>query len=656
MNLLQRLQHFLLSLRRHFAPAPSSLNRKPLPEDSPTTQTKADKASDVDRNSKEVNRLKQAFEDNRQKVDAEYTQRPNKSEYLRPAQYDTRHALQSQNTHLQEEREVRREVNRRQNTLDTLDRDKPPVEKRSIETQSEHTRLEQEQDPSQTKFGESTIDIKGIHPLLRGGGHWKNAQDQIRSRPESNQTRKGRSVEVVCLYDGLDWQLGLQVNDNQQSDNIRISGSVAKWRDDSDKHWRIQDFYAPIKVTCEGETYTALPETPPRLLFKVNDDLSQGTLTHVVRSGMYLVVYPSGDGIEDAQEDTAAPVNLDLDGYQAYLILGEDAKALRTIFGDQVASALDNIVIHFDGPRLQDNSDDVDLYSEPPLLRAERAQDWQQVRLIVVGDDDNLYRDMGRPEWRKDWVPKQGHQEQQLPLRLYERKGGKYYVRYYGIHEGMWQLLYSHGFRFQSGLHDVRIEQPETLYEPTRVTFCHRPECLIDIDQGSDPAVCVEHAAERPEDGLKLITYALVPRPTRTSFLFHIRDKGRSDTSYGSVYVHTQGLWWALSTDEEPPTESAWSQDVLPLCSEQMAPTSHHALWLKFSHPRLTSRIAIGFEGYAATQIPIKVTETQVSVPLRNFTDAQGAGVLRLWPFDDSLMCYSVAKIGTRLPDGSEIL
>lgn len=258
---------------------------------------------------------------------------------------------------------------------------------------------------------------------------------------------------------------------------------------------------------------------------------------------------------------------------------------------------------------------------EPPRITV-ADNSWENVGTIVLGVEGSA---QGR--WRMAFKPNPALAEQDMPAQIVTRKAGWYFVRFYDLQN---ELIDSMDFRFAAGLQKIKTQlsnpfPPATGHEATMIEFQHDPDwCVAQLSAGRD---CLEIQRTRDKTILHIPP---AQQWDRTTWLL-----GPRGGPYVEVTIMSERVWWAVSNVHAPPLQ--WQDTCLPLSREDFSATSEEALWFRLPAPRWTDGVFVGFQPDKRREYVPKVTETTISIALRDFSDSQEIEdrnkdhLLRLW-------------------------
>jgi small subunit ribosomal protein S9 len=228
-----------------------------------------------------------------------------------------------------------------------------------------------------------------------------------------------------------------------------------------------------------------------------------------------------------------------------------------------------------------------------------------------------------------------------LPAEAAPRKDGWYFLRFYDTSD---DLVESLDFRFVSALREIKILQPspfpsEGEHEPVDVEFIHESDCAI------QPANDLARSIQVESKNNKTIL-TIPPEPVYDETRWRVGSEGKPQVQ---ISILVERLWWAVGQEGTLPRE--WKDELLSLTCDDFVPTSKKALWLRLPLRRWTDRVLVGFEQSRARPCDVKVTEKEISIPLRDFGDCQEMRdrdrdqFLNIWIERDSELVQGIVAI-----------
>jgi hypothetical protein len=388
------------------------------------------------------------------------------------------------------------------------------------------------------------------------------------------------------------------------------------------------------------------------LLFKlVGQDMDQGRLVGSPTSGSYLVIAPDTWERDETLSGPppVMPEPASVAGYKAHFFDlekdGDGKIAFRLPGGQPLVIEPKAPRFELFGRQLTDASEHLGplFGEEPPRIRALDAQTWNKVPTIVVGEEGG-----GRGRWRTAFSPDPGKTEQDLPSEVAARKGGWYFLRFYDAND---DLIESLDFRFVDSLKEIRVPQSPALpsaggHQPVSVEFLHTSECTVQ-PTGNLTNIQIERQEER--------TVLTVPPDPDCDLSRWLVFPGKGPSV--EIALLMERIWWAVEEEDKPPSQ--WRDDPVVLAHEAFAATSSKALWLRLPKRGWVESVLVGFEKHRTRQFHVKVSERAITIPLRDFGDAEelsniGAASLYVWvtPCQAKVVNVTV-KAGCRFCDFS---
>ena len=244
----------------------------------------------------------------------------------------------------------------------------------------------------------------------------------------------------------------------------------------------------------------------------------------------------------------------------------------------------------------------------PPQIRVLHDRPWEDIGTIVIGEEGS-----GRGRWRKSFSPAPEGREQNLPAEPAPRKDAWYFLRFYDTND---DLVESLDFRLVSALRETKIFQPspfpsEGEHQSVYVEFHHEPGFVI--QPADDHARSIQAESK---DHKAILT--IPPEPIYDETRWRVGSEGKPQIQ---ITILVERLWWAVGHEATLPLE--WKDELLSLTCDDFAATSKKALWLRLPQRRWTDRVIAGFEQSRARPYAVKVTEKEISIPLRDFGDCQ---------------------------------
>lgn len=354
------------------------------------------------------------------------------------------------------------------------------------------------------------------------------------------------------------------------------------------------------------------------LLLKLSGrGLERGRKVEQVSSGSYLAIVPENWQRDEEKSGSppAAPEPVFLDGYLAHFFQLDNKASTCIAFRDENGK---EIIKRSGGPRFSLVGNQIADASErpgplfgvsPPGIRIENGH-WSDIGTIVVGQEGS-----GRRRWRMSFEPKPDQEEQELPHEVLDRKAGWYFLRFYDPTD---TLIDSLDFRFVAGLEAVSIPTAGPVPSPDgqvaqRVEIVHDAGYRMRQLGQECPGLKTEQGA-----GKTILTIPPRADCDRTRWYIH-PPKGHGQIVEFTILI--ERVWWALGGDDTEPSQ--WGDRCVQLTPEDFSAASGRAIWLRFPKPRWVNNVSAGFAPERARKFPVKVTDTLVSIPLRDFAGAQ---------------------------------
>lgn len=501
---------------------------------------------------------------------------------------------------------------------------------------------------------------KGPKPSGRGGRPRTSTRDDQKQKIRKARLRTFKP-EIVCWKRERQWVLAVELPDEllEMTDlTVLQSGSELSKEESEEAVWPLTQVSGQVTVRwVENEGFQEVKVELGHndfLLFKLcGQNLGQGRLVKSVSSGSYLVIAPH-NWQRDEQLAGPAPVTAEpvaLDGCTAYFFDLEKGDSRKIAFqlpeGQSLCIEKKESQFELVGTRIDDAPEDLGplFGGGPPRIRVSKQQIWENVGTIVIGQEGT-----GRGRWRMAFKPNGDTADQELPNEVADRKGGWYFLRFYNEKD---ELIESMDFRFMSGLKQMRIQHPSCIpdgegHKPVCVEFHHDPDCTV---RQSSNAAGIE---VQTQNGKTVLTIPSDPACDRSCWLVSQKDGPQVE-----VFILIERIWWAVAEENEPPLE--WQDRPVVLCREEFRATSTKALWLRLPKRRWVDELLIGFEQSGAGKYPVRVNETTVAIPLREFSDAKEVvdnrdeHDFKVWIKKDGKLAETlVAKISAQQPPEPE--
>ena len=467
--------------------------------------------------------------------------------------------------------------------------------------------------------------IKGeakIPPENRGG----RSRGQInKNEIEQRQPTKPRTLnpEVVCWEKGGEWITGIEIPEEFTSPQVSQNGELLE-QDPSDATiYHLRHITGTIKVKWtegeqdKGKEIPIIKDARNYLIFKMRKEWKGlGRVIRKPTTGCYLAIVPL-EWERDEKLSGSAPIvpeRVQINGYKAHffsLITSENTSiAFTNPNGERMQVKSGGSVFKLIGKEISDLHEDVGplFCEEPPQIKTFDEQGWDNVRVIVLGEEGS-----GRNRWRTQFSPQKGTIEQKIPDDLANRKGGWYFIRIYNNDD---DLLESMDFRFSVGLKGIQIINPEYFpkangYENVIVKFTHEANCKVEPEERQNHNIL----SIRNENNLTIITVPPKPYYDKTNWI--ITD-GDAKTK---VRILMERIWWSIGKIGVVPTD--WLDKSVSLSRNDFTATTEKALWVKFPRKRWISKIEVGFDQSKSRTFNVQVEEIKIAVPLRDFCNAE---------------------------------
>lgn len=442
--------------------------------------------------------------------------------------------------------------------------------------------------------------------------------------------------DIVCWERGRQWILGVELPEGllERPDLELSQDGLSLSQDDSyEERWRLKQATGEVVVRLGKQLVSRrelATESKNYLLFKLRGPKQdQGRRVKSLSYGSFLLVAPEKwERAEDmAGPAPAAPEPVSVEGYKAHFFDieqgGSQRVAFRTADGNLVRIETRAPRFQLIGNQLPDANEEIGplFGGGPPRIRALDASDWNEIMTIIVGEEGK-----GKGKWRTQFKPAPELMEQELPVKLSDRKGGWYFVRLYDKQD---DLLDSFDFRFLCALKDIRVSQQSPLpapdgHKPCRVEFSHEPGCIVQPVDKHDWDIHVQ-----PDEGQTVVV--IPPDPTCDRTRWRVSSNG---TPSVEVTIQVERVWWALGEEKTKPSE--WGAQPFTLSRGDFRATSNKAVWICLPREHWTKAVRVGFAQQRSQRFPVRASERTVCIPLRGFGDASelstvGETALKLW-------------------------
>jgi len=430
--------------------------------------------------------------------------------------------------------------------------------------------------------------------------------------------------EIVCWQREWRWILAVEMPEELWGKpGLAVHQNASPlMQDEREDHWCLDKVCGQITVrwnedeTPQEATITLGEENC--LLFKLSspDHQKQGRRVKSRLYGSYLVVVPENWERDEQLSGSppTSPQSVSMEGYLGHffdLEKGDDKGiAFRTSEGEPIPIKSKATQFELIGTRLEDVSEGIGpLFGKsPPRIQASHGNVWADIGTVVIGEEGR-----GRGRWRKSFGPAQDGEKQELPAEAAPPKDGWYFLRFYDAND---DLVESLDFRFVSALQEIKILRPspfpsESGHDSVYVELGHEPGFVI--QPADDLARNIQVESKNNKTAL-----TVSPEPIYDETRWRVGSEG---TPQVYITILVERLWWAVGQEGTLPLE--WEDRLLSLTCDDFAPTSKKALWLRLPRRRWTDGVLVGFQQSRARPCPVKVTEKEISIPLRDIGDYQ---------------------------------
>ncbi len=429
--------------------------------------------------------------------------------------------------------------------------------------------------------------------------------------------------EVVCWKSEREWILGVELPDELlQTPSVSLvqdGRSLGQNEYEREKGcWRLRQLDGEIVVRrsqTEGRSPFVITLGDDYLLFKLaGSDRNRGRRVSHPSLGSYLVIAPKSWERNEQHADSApaAPEGVCLENYRAHFFTIERGVDKKIAFTDELGGLViiepKESRFRLVGDHIEDASENIGpIFGASPQIRAINETLWTAVQTIVVGEEGS-----GRGRWRKAFNAKVGALDQELPDDIATRKVGWYFLRFYDSQD---ELMESLDFRFAEPLKGLTIHQSSPLpsaagHTESTVEFIHDSSCCITPNGDEARETQVDTNNERT-----LVTVSASPTCDVTRWLIGLSRK------QVDVTIRIERVWWKVGTSNEIPLE--WRDTCLTLSREDFRATSEKVLWLRLPSQRWIDLLLVGFKRGELRRYPVRVTESTIAIPLRDFADSQ---------------------------------
>jgi small subunit ribosomal protein S9 len=429
----------------------------------------------------------------------------------------------------------------------------------------------------------------------------------------------------VCWKGGSEWVVGVEVRDDiSQDSSISVLQDNVSLSEDGSRAgcWPLAKLNTAVTVQIVDSSANQTLDIPlgdnDWLIFKLSGrGLNQGRRVKRVWSGSYVAIVPDtwARDEEKAGNEPTTPEPVFLEGYLAHFFeLTEDVPpciAFRDDEGKPIIIGSGGPHFYLAGQQVQDASEGIGplFGGQPPRICVANGQ-WSDVETIVVGQEGS-----GRQRWRESFEPKADQAEQELPHEVLETEAGWYFLRFY---DGTDTLIDSLDFRFVAGLKGILIPPAGPAPGPDG-HVSQTVEILHDAGYSVTQAAqeCPGLRVERRTDKTIL---TVPPTPGCDCTRWFIRPPNNHGREV-ELTILIERVWWALGCDDKEPVQ--WEDRPLGVTPEYFAAASSRALWVRLPKPRWVSDISAGFRRERSRKFHVKVSDSTVPIPLRDFAGVQ---------------------------------
>lgn len=457
-----------------------------------------------------------------------------------------------------------------------------------------------------------------IPPVQRGGRPRGVANQNATKTPPELKSRPLRP-EIICWHIGWKWIVGIEVPEEFASPQVTQNNESLEQDTSNESNYYLKDIEGTVKVAwTEGEKDIPIVEEGRNyLIFKMRKDWKgKGRLVRRPTAGYYLIVTPQEWNRYEETSGPApvAPENVQINGYKAHFFVLEQNEDTTITFidakGERIQVETGSSRFQLVGKEISDSFEDMGplFGEEPPRIKAIDEQEWDNVGVVVIGEEGS-----GRNRWRTKFVPKIGTKEQKMPDELTNQQGGWYFVRIYDKNN---DLLESMDFRFMAGLKDIQIMNSKCLPEPdgyndVTVQFIHQANCKVEpADEEMHHVLTI-----RRENDFTIATIPPKPDYDKTHWVL-----GEENAKVKTT-VLVKRVWWCVGRLGAVPAN--WTDKADSLSRKNFTAITDKALWVRFPHKRWISNIKVGFNRAKSRSYSVEVEKEEIEVPLRDFCDAE---------------------------------
>lgn len=469
---------------------------------------------------------------------------------------------------------------------------------------------------------ETEVADRYFAPEKRGGRPRTSSEKQEKQSPQESH-RRNPKPEIVCWNRERQWVVGIEIPAellDYQDCEILQNGVELEQDESREDRWKLKSPNGIILIRwCQDTKFREIEIVHGQegyLLFKLNGSQNEGRRVKAPLLGWNLVLAPENWKRNETLSGSprSAPESVAFDDYQAHFFINEKGSDFKIAFnkstGELVIIEANASRFELAGTVLPDITENVGpLFGQrPPRIRGVVHQIWKDVGTIVVGEEGS-----GKRRWRKTFYPDPKGKEQDLPSEITDRKDGWYFLRFYDTND---ELIESLDFRVVSALHKVRIPPSspfpsEDGYEPAQIELHHDPDFVITPADDLAQKIQIE---KKNNKTVLIVPPAFIYDETRW-----LVGSGARPQVLASLLV--ERIWWAIEKEDSLPSQ--WGDGLIALQREDFNATSNQALWLRLPRRRWAKRLFVGFERPRARPYPVKVTEREVTIPLREFGDFQ---------------------------------
>jgi len=532
---------------------------------------------------------------------------------------------------------------------------KETEEEEQLEAEEKESRAEEKSKANKAeeeKAGKEEAKEKGekkgkLPPGERGGRPRGSKKEDVTASPVEQKARPLKP-EIICWNKGWQWIVAIEVPEEFTSPQVTQNDESIDPDESDETHYPLKHLKGTAKVAwTEGERDIPLMEEErDYLIFKMRKEWKGlGRVVRHTTTGYYLAIVPQ-EWKRNEDLSGSAPIaieNVQIQGYKAHFFVLKQNKDTAVAFidarGERIQVELGSSRFQLVGKEIFDSSEDMGplFGEEPPLIKTLDKQGWDNVRVIVIGEEGS-----GRNRWRTQFFPQKGTIEQRMPDDLTNRQGGWYFIRIYDNDD---DLLESMDFRFSAGLKDIQIMNPECLpkpngYEKVIVQFTHQANYKVKpADKNLHRTLSIRREADT--------TIITIPPNSNCDKSHWILENRNAKVK---VTVLVERVRWCVGSLNLLP--SNWTDKPLLLSRKEFTAVTDKALWLKLPRKRWINKIEVGFNRTKSRCYNVEVEKEEIAIPLRDFCDAEEIGnkqeesAMKIWVSSDEAI---VLKIPTKL-------